>query len=208
MTTANRLKGQPLVVALGVLALAAAHVIAFMIFANGPLAILGYLAVGAAFLVGVVLVLASLVVNVPRWRTHVVALAVLAGVFSFHFFGGSLVNLLHYRTSLVLALTGGQDELQSWAVEVLAQPREQTEDYMSSYPVDRKDWPRQVRWLRPSTVSIEPLFNDRQKGILLDYHIPHEALGIVIGPPDAVPPADDRLWHWRRFADGLYYWSS
>lgn len=212
MTTEVRIKWQPLAVALGVFALAAIHVVTFLILASAVLAMLGYLAVGLAFLTGVILILGSLVVNVPRYlpsrRTHVVALAILAGVFCFYFFGGRLVDLLHYRTRLVLALTGGEDELRSWAVGVLAQPREQTEYPVSSYRVDRQRWSPQVRWLRPSKVSIEPMFKDGQQGVLLDYHIPHEGLGIVIGPPGSVPPEDPgRAYAWLRIGDGLYLWS-
>ncbi len=209
MKIANRLKRQPLVVALSVLALAAAHVIAFMILASPTLAIMGYLTVGLAFLIGIVLLPGSLLMNLSSWRTHTLALAILAGVFAFYFVGGSLIHLLHYRTRLVLALTGGQKELQSWAADILTQPRDQTEYEAWPYVIDRQHWPRQVRRLRPVKVSIQPMFKDGQEGVILYYPIPHEVLAIVIGPPGAVPPDDaDRRGSCRRFGDGLYYLSS
>ncbi|MBN1362947.1 MAG: hypothetical protein JW993_20275 [Sedimentisphaerales bacterium] len=200
-------------IALGVLAVATIHVGTFMIVPDGRLGMFGYVVVGAAFLVGVVLVVGSLEMKVPRrwsfWCAHALALAILAGVFCFYFFGGSLIDLLHYRTSLVLALTGGQDELHSWAAEILAQPREPAEYEGAPCYVDRQHWSRQVRWLRPSKVTIMPMFKDGQEGVVLDYDVPHEITVIVIGPPGAVPPEDSgSAYMWLRFGDGLYFWSS
>lgn len=80
---------------------------------------------------------------------------------------------------------------------------------MSSQLIDRQDWPRQVRWLHPAKVIITPIFKDGREGVLLDYPMPHEVMGIVIGPPGAVPPEDaDGYGWWQQFGDGLYYWSS
>jgi hypothetical protein len=202
-----------MIAALGVLALATIHVVTFMIFANATMAILWCLVVVLASLVGVVMVLRSLAMAASRhwtiWCTHVVALAILASVFCFYWFGGRLLDLLYYRTSLMLALTGGREELQSWATDVLAQPRGPREHEGAPYVVERKRWSRQVRWLRPSRVSIWPIFKNGQEGLVLDYDVPHEVCALVIGPPGAVPAEDSGTARgWLRIADGLYFWFS
>ena len=123
--------------------------------------------------------------------------------------GGRLGGLLGLRTSIVLAMTGGPDELQSWAVDLLGQFGDDQEYGQGMDDIPRQYWSRQVRWLRPTSVGITPMFKAGQNAVFLDYYIPHEGLGIVVGPPGAAPPDDpDDSWRWRRFGDGLYYWTT
>lgn len=210
---AKRLGRPALIIALVVLALAVVNVGSFMILANPGLALMGYIAVGLAFVGGTILVLIGFAVNVSQcrsaWRAHVLALAILSGVFCFCFFTGSVLDLLRIRTNIVLAFTGGQGELQSWAIDLLEQFSDNPEYDSDTRGIPKQYWSRQVRWLRPGRITIQSTFRNGQKWVFLGYPIPHEGMGIMVGPPGAVPPDEPNWdWHWHQFGDGMYYWTT
>ncbi|MDI6449505.1 hypothetical protein [Anaerobaca lacustris] len=125
-------------------------------------------------------------------------------------------GLLNLRMRGLVALTGGQGRLQSWAVEVLAQPRDaedgrsSIEETFTQWDVPRSSWSGQVRRLGPKRVFIQRVFQDGQEGVLLAYGSGFLHWYIVIGPPGSVPdpkldehPTDS---DWFRWSDGVYCW--
>ncbi len=153
----------------------------------------------------------------PRLWQNLAALAgiiVLLYVLTIGPAGGT--GLLNLRMRGLVAMTGGQGRLQSWAVEVVAQPRDgengrsSIEETFTQWDVPRSSWSKQVRRLRPGRVFIERVFRDGQEGVLLRYGGGFLHWYIVIGPPGSVPDPklDENLADsdWFRWSDGVYCW--
>ncbi len=106
-------------------------------------------------------------------------------------------------------MTGGQGQLQAWAVEVLARPREQMEEDGSGWVVPREQWSQQVRQLG-AHVRIDPLFKDEREGVCLGYGGGFFHWYIVVGLAGSVPDPNDEKEHpsdvWYRWGDGVYGW--
>jgi hypothetical protein len=132
--------------------------------------------------------------------TFVLLYAVTFGPFNF-------MGLIGLRTRALIGLTGGQDELQSWAVEILAKPRDSEQADGSGWLVPREKWSEQVQRLGPKArlVRIDPLFEGERDAVRLGYGGGFFHWYIVLGPPGSVPeerPLDD----WYRWGDGIYCW--
>lgn len=114
---------------------------------------------------------------------------------------GSLSNLR-------VVLTGGHDDLQSWALGLLSEADSHMSDELGVWHVPRDRWSKQVRRLRPEAVRVYPYFENLQRGVGLLYGGGGSHLTIVVGPPDArpEPPLNDpnSLEFWCRWADGIY----
>ena len=118
-----------------------------------------------------------------------------------------------------VAATGGQKELQSWAMELMVKPREQTEvsawsgEGVYEWTVQKRHWPRQVRRLNPKRIRIERSSESNREIVRLMHG--RGFLGrwsIGIGPPDAIgdlaieAKAADYVWF--RWSDGTCCWFS
>jgi hypothetical protein len=117
---------------------------------------------------------------------------------------------MNLRLRGLVALTGGEDKLQSWAMEVLAQADKSIDEHDSNWHVPREDWSGQVHWLKPKQVNVQQDFQDDMKLVYLCYGGGFFHWNIVIGPPAFVReskpdgPLSDRTWiRWR---DGVYCW--
>jgi len=145
----------------------------------------------------------------PIWHslgTCVVAVGLLYVVTPFG--PANLMGLTNLRTRARVAMTGGQDQLQAWAAEVLARPRDPMEQDGLGWYMPSEEWSEQVRRLRPKAllVRIDPLLEGRRNAVRLGYGGGPFHWYIVVGPPGSVPQRDsvDELWY--RWDDGVYGW--
>jgi hypothetical protein len=123
---------------------------------------------------------------------------------------GNYFRLLDVRTRLAVAVTGGQDELQTWAVAVLGKPRDRMHSDGEQWTVPEEDWSEQVRRLKPGRVYIRAVFENGGEGVCLPYGGGFFHWWIVIGRPGSRPdprfngPSHDEWW--LRWGDGIYDW--
>lgn len=122
---------------------------------------------------------------------------------------GNYFNLLDLGGRLTVTLTGGQEELRAWAIKVLDEPRDNL-GQRGDPRIPRERWSEQVRRLRPRSVRIDPLFEDRHDAVRLCYGSGFFHWNIVVGRPGSRPDltlndpnSDDR---WLRWGDGIYGW--
>jgi hypothetical protein len=177
-------------------------------FLLAPVALLSLLFGGVAVLAGLVLKANR---RRPRLWMHIgVFLANTVLLYVLSIGPGNYFALIDSRTRLAVALTGGQDELQGWAVELLAKSRDGMEENGGDSRISKQYWSEQVHRLRPGSVSIAPVFEDRQWAVCLGYGSAFFHWSIVVGPPGSRPdpksngPTGDDVWYcWR---DGLYDW--
>ena len=120
------------------------------------------------------------------------------------------IGLLNLRMRGLVALTGGEEKLKAWAMEVLARADESMNEHDSDRRVSREEWSAQVRWLRPKHVNVQQDFQNDMKLVYLCYGGGFCHWNIVIGPPGFVRefkpngPSSDSTWiRWR---DGVYCW--
>jgi hypothetical protein len=146
----------------------------------------------------------------PRlWHYLVTLLTIVALLYLLTFGPGNPISLVHIRARALVALTGGQDRLQSWAVEILAKPRDRMQEDGSGWRVPREEWSRQVQRLGGG-VRIDPLLEDERCAVCLCYGGGFFHWYIVVGPPGSVP--DPKLVErrpydaWYRWGDGIYGW--
>jgi len=120
----------------------------------------------------------------------------------------NFMGLINLRTRARVAMTGGQDQLQAWAVEVLGKPREQMEQDGLSWVVPREQWSEQVRRLKPKArlVRIDPPSKGQGDVVRLGYGGGFFHWYIVVGPPGSVPQRDSIDEVWYRWGDGIYGW--
>ena len=79
---------------------------------------------------------------------------------------------LNHGIRLRLLITGGQDKLHTWAMEVLEIPPPDAEPGVeySNWRIFKKDWPRQVKVLRPDSVDIQTIDHSTgEKAVYLSY---------------------------------------
>jgi len=123
---------------------------------------------------------------------------------------GDPLSLLNLRMHGLVALTGGQEQLQSWAVERLGESRESMGERGPDWHVPRECWSRQVRRLKPKYVCVDRFFQNDQEAVILSYGGGFLHWYVVVGPPGSIPDPKldeglpDSLWF--RWADGVYCW--
>lgn len=148
-------------------------------------------------------------------RCYGIAIVVLAGEIAFLLPGFGTIRLLNWHCRTRVATTGGQEELQQWAVDLLARPRDSIDREVpanvtvAQWDVPEKFWSDQVQRLKPKRVFIDHLFQNGREGITLTYG--GGFLGhwwIVVGPPGAIldpklteNQPDIPCFRWR---DGVY----
>ena len=151
----------------------------------------------------------------PRLWQNVATLATIVGLLYLLTFGpGNPFGLLNLRMRGLVALTGGQEELQSWAVDLLTQPRDSMDVVLSvgdkpeKWAVQEEYWSKQIRQLRPKRVIIERLFEGDKEGVCLRYGGGFLHWYVIVGPPGSIPdpkldedPPDS---FWLRWRDGVY----
>jgi hypothetical protein len=123
---------------------------------------------------------------------------------------GNYFGLIDLRTRLAVARTGGQEQLQAWAIALLDEYSDRMDPHDMEERVPQEDWSKQVRRLKPDSVHISAVFENAQKGVLLSYGSGFFHWWIVIGRPGSQPdpklndPNSDNFWY--RWADGIYDW--
>lgn len=162
-----------------------------------------------SLLVGGIAVLCGLAAKANRqrsrlWKHIAVFLAIVLLLYLLTVGPASFWNLPNLR----VALTGGHDDLQSWALELLSEADDHMSDEYDVWHVPRDRWSKQVRRLRPKAVRVNRYFENNQRGVGLLYGGGLSHLTIVVGPPGSRPesPLNDpnSLEFWRRWADGIY----
>jgi hypothetical protein len=130
--------------------------------------------------------------------------------------GIGTIRTLNLHSRMRVAVTGGQDELQSWASQLMAKPRDQIEAYEESgavayeWTVPKQHWSKQVRRLNPKRIRIERSFESNREFVHLMYGGGFLHWSIGIGPPDAIgdlaveKKAADCVWF--RWDDGICCW--
>ena len=195
--------------------------VAGVLIAGYPTCCLFALVTGIALPLGGVAVILGLFQKSNRtrprlWHNLATLTAIVALLYLLTFGLGGPIGLLNLRMRGLVALTGGQDALQSWAVDVLAKPRDRMEglDWSDQvafkWAVPREHWSKQVRRLDPKHVRIERLFQNDQEGVRLMYGGGFLHWYIVLGPPGSVPDPkfEENLAEndWFRWSDGVYCW--
>ena len=149
-------------------------------------------------------------------RDYVALLVAIAGLILFLIPGLGTIRLLNLHCRMRVAQTGGADELQRWAVDLLAQPRaditpwSSTEEDVEEWVVPPAHWSEQVTRLKPQRIFIKRLFQNDGEAVQLAYGGGFLHWNIVVGPPGVTgdPKRNtgrpDSLWF--RWADGLYCW--
>ncbi len=149
------------------------------------------------------------------WRYAILLVVILAEV-AVTFPRLGLMPLWKYHWHIRIAVTGRQDELRSWANNVLTMPRDelypQSEEGVIVNPllIPESHWSRQVARLKPNEVIIGQFSQDDQETVRLCYGSGFQHWYLVIGPPGWSPkpkmekerPYDS----WLRLGDGLYWW--
>jgi hypothetical protein len=161
-------------------------------------------------------VLVELIHGGHRTRYHlwqrVASLAGIVGLLCFFAFGHGSAHLSNLRTRAAVALTGGTHELQSWAVQVLADSRQSRlqsimQLHLGNWSVPKEQWSDQVRRLAPSEIFVDvAVFPGDGEALCLVFGGGLSESRIVIGPPSAGPIEDHEryLGHWLRLGDGIY----
>lgn len=195
---------------LGVAVVAVAAVgVGVTLVAGYPFGMLSYVVMELALLC---LAIASVVRLIrgqtPIWHSLVTCVVAVGLLYVVTLGPGNFMGLINLRTRARVAMTGGQDQLQAWAVEVLGKPRELMEQDGLSWRIPREQWSEQVRRLRPKArlVRIDPLLEGGRNAVRLGYGGGFFHWHIVVGPPGSVPQRDsvDELWY--RWGDGIYGW--
>lgn len=150
--------------------------------------------------------------GMPLWY-HLAALSVtLVPLYAVTLGPFNFMGLIGLRTRVLIALTGGQDELQAWAVEMLAKPRDSEQADGSGWLVPREQWSEQIQRLGPKArlVRIDPLFEGERDAVRLGYGGGFFHWYIVVGPPESGPDPNGEKEHpldvWCRWGDGIYGW--
>jgi len=152
----------------------------------------------------------------PYRRRHLAVFAVSLALALYLLPGLGTIRTLNLHCRMRVAVTGGQEELQSWALELMAKPRDQIEVSAWSdkgayeWTVQKQHWSRQVRRLNPKRIRIErPLGNDREiVHLLYGGGFLHWSIGV--GQPKAIDDlavevkAADCVWF--RWSDGTSCW--
>ena len=168
-----------------------------------------------SLLFGAVVVIAGLILKANRerprlWKHVAVLLADIAMLYLLSLGPGNYFALLDLRSRVAVALTGGQDELQAWAVGLLAEPREGMIENGAGWRVPKEHWSKQVCRLRPGSITIRPVFKDNQQGVSLNYGGGFFHWSVVVGPPGSEPSPKledpNSLDSWIRWSDGIYDW--
>jgi hypothetical protein len=126
------------------------------------------------------------------------------------------ISLVLFRTRAIITLTGGTDALQTWATDLLAQPRDgmevigaivvsPEETVPTQWSVPKRYWSMQVRCLAPGSVGIHEVFVDNQEGVWLCFGGALFGWWVYLGPPGAVLDAEFREFsQLHRWGDGIY----
>ena len=152
----------------------------------------------------------------PDGRRHTAVFVVNLTLALFLFPGLGTIRTLNLHCRMRVAMTGGQEELQSWALELMAKPRDQIETYDEpdavayEWTVPKRHWSKQVRRLNPKRIRIERSFKNGQEIVCLLYGGGFLHWSIGVGQPKAIDDlavemkAADRVWF--RWSDGISCW--
>jgi hypothetical protein len=208
---AGSLAGMSRSAKVGIAALIVAGVYVAAIAVFGWRGVFLFMLVMPALLVGGISVLIGLA-NKANWRMPRLSqhLGILAAIVA-TVFCCSANRLVSLRAQVVVMATGGQGQLQSWALQVLDEDPSLgvPGDWPHVWQVPVDKWSDQVRRLQPNHVYVADLFANHQRAVRLTYGGGFFHWEIVVGPPGGViaPKLEDRLpfSQWFRWGDGIYY---
>jgi hypothetical protein len=186
------------------------HSIPFMVF-GWSVSMLVVPMVLALLLAGLS-VLAGLIRRKDRTEFHlwqrIVTLAVIIALLCFFTFGREGAHLANLRARAGVAVTGGQHELQSWAVQILANYRQLLPESRSlEWDVPKEQWSDQVCRLAPTRVFVGlAVFQGDGEAVCVVLGGGLCESRIVVGRPNTGPIEDYEryLGHWLRWGDGIY----
>ena len=146
----------------------------------------------------------------PYRRRHIAVFVVSLALAAFLLPGLGTIRTLNLHCRMRVAVTGGQEELQAWAMEVLARPRDPMQEDGSGWRIPREECSRQVRRLNPKRIRIERSYGNDREIVRLMYGGGFFHWNIGIGPPDAIgdlavkAKVADCVWF--RWCDGICCW--
>ena len=208
----------PLILAIVAIAVGLGYLIVLFLF--GFFGLLLAVPAGITVLAGLVSAAAGLARKRNRHglyrRRHIAVFVVNLALALFLLPGLGTIRTLNLHCRMRVAVTGGQEGLQSWALELMAKPRDQLEAYEESgvdayeWTVPKQHWSEQVRRLRPSRVRIERSFGNDREIVRLMYGGGFLHWSIGVGQPKAIgdlaveQKAADCVWF--RWNDGISCW--
>jgi len=202
-TTHKEGEVRPMPISLGVAIAALVLGLVYMaaVFSFGLLGLMLAMPAFGVLLAGFVSALVGLARKQNRCAPHALRyVGVLVGLVALLLFlipGLGTIRLLNLHSRMRVARTGGQDELQSWAVDLLAQSRDgmeirlETQEQVEQWEVPQSYWSKQVSRLKPTHIFIERLFQGDQDGVRMMYGGGFFHWYIVVGPAGSAP--DPRL---------------
>jgi len=198
--------------ALGAAAVGLGYMVAVVLF--GLFGLMLAMPTFGILLVGLICALVGLAKKQNRHRTqtcsYIASLIIIARQVLFLIPGLGTIRLLNLHCRMRVAMSGGQSDLQAWAVELLAQPRDPMHQDGSGWRIPREECSKQVQRLKPKRISVEQLFENDQEGVRLMYGGGFLHWNIVLGPPGSVPDPkfEETLTEndWFRWSDGVYCW--
>ena len=150
-------------------------------------------------------------------RRYVVVLVVILVLALFLLPGLGTIRTLDLHCRMRVAVTGGQDELQAWATELLATPRNEIQEFegadeteYNEWTVPEGHWSKQVRRLNPKRLRIERTASGDREVVTLMYGGGFQHWTIGVGPPEAIGELAVKMKEadcvWFRWSDGICCW--
>jgi hypothetical protein len=101
------------------------------------------------------------------------------------------------------AVTGGSDNLQAWAVEILQKPQEEVVENGSMNYLKTQFFSKQVHRFETKRVYVVPKRQDEQSHIAIIWGSGFHHWGILVGPRTFHTVSNDHQ-HVYRWRDGVY----
>jgi hypothetical protein len=214
---AQSASGKPRDVKLAVLALAlvAFHALELLLFGFGLATCFVVLIFFGLILIVPVAAVYLLVAMAVYWKTFTAKQKLIRMAL---FLSLLLIVLLHLRSPLFLicspltdwgirlrvAISGGVDNLQTWAIEILEKPADEVgESELSIYRIKKEAMSKQVRGFNASYVYIVPGYQGREPHVRIIWGGGFHHWGIFVGPRGFHAESDQgqRIYRW---CDGVY----
>ncbi len=164
---------------------------------------------------GAVAILIGLTLKANRirrrlWKHVGVLLAIVVALYLLTVGPCSFFGLLDLQLRAAVARTGGRDQLQAWAMDVLEKSRDHLDEHIDNWPLPPESWSDQVHRLHPRGVSLWVKFEGDRRGVCLNYGGGFLHYSLLVGPPGSRPrpSLSDRSNRSSlvRWADGIFVW--
>jgi hypothetical protein len=138
------------------------------------------------------------------YRIALILSLILISLF-FFFSPGFIMNFLLTDIGMRLktASTGGAEQLQAWAIDILEKPQNEIVEDDSSGRIKEEMLSKQVQLFRSRPIYISSRAGDEEAHIRIIWGSGFHHWGILVGPPTFQTTSDDRqcVYRWR---DGVY----